>query len=191
MQIRVHAIERNVTVLGPDHRFGIWVQGCFRKCSGCMSPETWNPEGGTLYETQELAEKFLKSGCDGITISGGEPFLQSEALAEWIHLCGDVGVIVYTGFLYEELQQRPDAAALLAVCDMLVDGPFVEELRDGKNLRGSSNQRAILLTERYRDVADSFGTKPTQIEFFLHDDVTHLIGIPSPEWLERMKKMKW
>ncbi len=191
MQIRVHAVEKNVTVLGPGRRFGIWVQGCPRKCPGCMSPETWDPNGGMIYETQELAEKFLQSGCDGMTISGGEPFLQPEALAEVIRLSGNPGVIIYTGFLYEELLRRPDAAALLAVCDMLVDGPFLEDLRDGKNLRGSSNQRAVLLTDRYQETAASFGTLPTKIEFFLHDDVTHLIGIPSPEWLERMKKIKW
>jgi len=191
MQIRVHVLEKNVTVLGPGHRFGVWVQGCFRKCTGCMSPETWDPEGGMLYEAAELAEMFLRSGCDGITISGGEPFLQPEALAEFVRLSGNPGVIVYTGFLYEELLQRPDAAALLSVCDMIIDGPFMEELRDGKNLRGSSNQKAVLLTERYQKEAASFGTLPTKIEFFLHDDAAHIIGIPSEEWLERMKKTKW
>ena len=191
MQLRVHEMEKDVTVLGPGRRFVVWVQGCFRKCPGCMSPVTWDPEGGTLYDTATLAERFRKSGCSELTISGGEPFLQPEALAEFIRFAGNPGVIVYTGFLYEELLERPDAAALLKVCDMLVDGPFMEDLRDGKNLRGSSNQRAILLTDRYRDVAESFGTLPTKIEFFLHDHATHLIGIPTPEMLERMKKINW
>ena len=191
MQIRIHAVETNITTLGPGRRFGIWVQGCDRKCPGCMSPETWNPKGGTLYNTSELAEMFLHSGCDGITISGGEAFLQPDALAEVIRLSGNPGVIIYTGFLYEELLLRQDAAPLLAVCDLLIDGAFIQKLQDGKNLRGSSNQRALPLTDRYRETAASAGTMPAQIEFFLHDNVTRLVGIPSPEWLERVKKINW
>lgn len=150
-----------------------------------MSPETWEMDGGILYSTQELAEAFQKSGCQEITISGGEPFLQPEALAEFIRLAGDTGVIIYSGFTYEELLELPDAEPLLNVCDLLIDGQFVEELCDGKNMRGSSNQRAIMLTDRYQEVAAHFGTQSTKIEYFFHNDMTRMIGIPRPEWLAR------
>lgn len=189
MNIRIHTTEYPITVLGPGKRFGVWVQGCCRRCPGCMSPETWNAEEGILYDTQKLAEDFLKSGCDAITISGGEPFLQAEALAEFIKYAGRPGVIIYTGFTYEELLKKADASCLLECCDLLIDGPFIKELQDGKNMRGSSNQRAVLLTKLYENAANSFGTERSRIEFFFHNDATRMIGIPTPEWLEREKKM--
>ena len=154
-----------------------------------MSPETWDMKSGVLCDIKKLADDYFKSGCNGITISGGEPFLQSEALAEFIKLAGRPGVIVYTGFTYEELLERSDASYLLDTSDLLIDGQFIEKLRDGKNMRGSSNQRAILLTELYKDIAASFGTEQTKIEFFFHNDTTHMIGIPTPEWLEREKTL--
>lgn len=189
MNIRIHTTEHPITVLGPGKRFGVWVQGCFRKCPGCMSPETWDNEGGMLCDTQKLAEEYLKSGCNAITISGGEPFLQTEALSEFIRYAGRPGVIIYTGFTYEELLERPDSSCLLECCDLLIDGPFIEELQDGRNMRGSSNQRAIILTELYEDVANSFGTERTRVEFFFYNDTTRIIGIPAPEWFEHEKKM--
>lgn len=189
MNVRIHTTEYPITVLGPGKRFGVWVQGCCRRCPGCMSPETWNMEEGVLCDTKSLAEEYLKSGCDAITISGGEPFLQTEPLSEFIKYAGRPGVIIYSGFTYEELLKRPDASCLLECCDLLIDGQFIEELRDGRNMRGSSNQRAILLTELYEEVANNFGTEQTKIEFFFHNDTTHMIGIPTTEWLEREKKM--
>ena len=190
MNIRLHTTEYPVTVLGPGKRFGIWVQGCCRRCPGCMSPETWDMEGGTLCCTKDLVAAFIRSGCSEITISGGEPFLQAEALAEFIHQAGDPGTIVYTGFTYEELLSHSDAVPLLEACDMLIDGQFIEELCDGKNMRGSSNQRAILLTDRYQKTAETFGTESTKIEFFFHNDKTHMIGIPTPDWLARERRSK-
>ena len=166
LNLRIHTTEYPVTVLGPGKRFGVWVQGCCRRCPGCMSPETWDLNGGIICDTKNLAEDYIRSGCDGITISGGEPFLQPT---------------------YEELLKKPEVFVLLEQCDLLIDGQFIEELRDGKNMRGSSNQRAFALTDKYKDTAKIFGTEPTRIEFFFHNDTTHMIGIPTPEWLAREK----
>jgi len=185
MTLRLHAVESPVTVLGPGKRFGVWTQGCCRRCPGCMSPGTWELSGGFETEPAALADKFRSSGCAEVTISGGEPFLQSAALAAFLQLAGWPGVIVYTGFLYEELLEMPDASPLLGVCDLLIDGAFVQELCDGRALRGSSNQRAILLTERYRDLLADFGTSPCRVEFFSHQNAMRMVGIPTPEWLER------
>ena len=187
LNLRIHTTEYPVTVLGPGKRFGVWVQGCCRRCPGCMSPETWDLNGGIICDTKNLAEDYIRSGCDGITISGGEPFLQPEGIADFIQLAGRPGVIIYTGFTYEELLKKPEVFVLLEQCDLLIDGQFIEELRDGKNMRGSSNQRAFALTDKYKDTAKIFGTEPTRIEFFFHNDTTHMIGIPTPEWLAREK----
>ncbi len=185
MTLRLHAVEYPVTVLGPGKRFGVWTQGCCRRCPGCMSLGTWELSGGFEMEISALAEQFRRSGCAEVTISGGEPFLQAGALAEFLHSAGNPGVIVYTGFAYEELLEMPDASPLLEVCDLLIDGGFVQALCDGKGLRGSSNQRAIPLTERYRDLLADFGTAPCKVEFFSHQNAMRMVGIPTPEWLER------
>ena len=193
-RLRIHAAEQNVSVLGPGKRFVIWVQGCPRRCPGCMSPETWDPAGGEDIPVAALAQDVLCSQCGGLTVSGGEPFLQAEPLAELIETVrrsADLGVIVYTGFLYEELLHRPDAARLLALCDLLIDGPFQQEKQDGKALRGSSNQRAVMLTERYRDAIPEFGKGGCRVEFFTRPDATHMVGIPVPGMLTRMEQTDW
>lgn len=152
-----------------------------------MSPETWDLNGSILCDTKKLAENYIKSGCDEITISGGEPFLQPEGLADFIQLSGRSGVIIYTGFTYEELLKKPEVFVLLEQCDLLIDGQFIKKLCDGKNMRGSSNQRAFALTDMYKDTVSGFGTEPTRIEFFFYNDTTHMISIPTPEWLAREK----
>lgn len=161
--IRLYRMAPDVHTLGPGNRFCLWVQGCARHCPGCMSPETWDPEGGTLWTEEELARRIGQFEFEGLTISGGEPFLQPGALARLVRLLRtgrDMGVLVYTGFTLEELRARhdPDTDAFLAQIDLLVDGPYREELDDDGALRGSSNQRALCLSKRYEArVKDWFG----------------------------------
>ena len=191
MQLRLHMTQRDITALGPGRRFGVWVQGCKRRCPGCISPETWSLDGGYEVSVSELAQEIVRSGLEGITISGGEPFLQADALTRLIQMVRrerDVGVIIYTGNRLEELT-APEEQALLSECDLLVDGTYEEALNDGKNLRGSSNQRAIALTQRYEQEAAEYGTKPTQVEFFFHEDKIVMVGIPTGEWIKRAKKL--
>ena len=101
--------------------------------------------------------------------------LQAKALADLIQEVRkktDLGVMIYTGFTLEELQEadNPDYNLLLEQCDLLVDGPYIDELNDSKNLRGSSNQRAIPLTDRYAEYAKQIGTKPAEIEMFYEEE---------------------
>lgn len=158
--IRLYRMAPDVTVLGPGRRFCLWVQGCTRRCPGCMSPETWDPAGGTPWQEEALAARILDFDFDGVTISGGEPFLQAGPLARLLQLLRarrDTGVIVYTGFTLPQLRQMhdPQVAALLAATDLLIDGPYRQELDDDGALRGSSNQQARLLTDRYAGLPDT------------------------------------
>ncbi len=183
MKLRVYAIEDRVNTLGPGERFALWVQGCLKRCPGCMSPESRALTGGREISTEELAQRILKSGRSGVTISGGEPFLQAEALADMItriRSVKDTGIIIYTGYTLEELQESEDGGVhkLLACCDLLVDGEYIEALNDGKNLRGSSNQRAIPLTSRYEKNAAQYGTENGTVEFIMHEDKIRMVGIP-------------
>ena len=94
---------------------------------------------------------------------------------------------LYTGNTLAELQASDDpwVQALLAQCDLLVDGAYIEALNDGKNLRGSSNQNAIPLTDRYRDWVEHYGSEPAKVEFFWKEDRISMVGVPTKDVLER------
>jgi len=145
---------------GPGLRYAFWVQGCSIRCTDdCLNPNCLDPAPKVLVPVDEAAAHILRlqvqHGIEGVTFLGGEPFDQAEALAELgrrVQAAG-LSVVTYTGHTLEHLQRqaRPDWLALLAVTDILIDGPFVPQLRsDSLRWRGSSNQRLIFLTDRYR-----------------------------------------
>ena len=145
MKIRLAApMQRESIVDGQGIRMVIWSQGCKMACPGCHNPETHNPCGGKEFDIEELKNEITKYAKyhQGITLSGGDPFLQPEAnkeLADYAHSLG-LDVWAYCGKTYEQLQDN----VLLSSCDVLIDGPFVKELRDVTlAFRGSSNQRII------------------------------------------------
>lgn len=182
MNLYLHMRQSRVTTLGPGSRYGIWVAGCHRNCPGCIAPDAQDMTKGEAIDTGALAWKIIVSDAEGITISGGEPFLQAQALAELLRIVRgkrDLGVIVYTGYLLEELNDVPHARELLDQTDLLIDGPYIQELDDSKSLRGSSNQRAIPLTDRYRDQLHLYGSGPRKTETFFHGGKTHHVGIPT------------
>lgn len=142
----------------------------------------------------ELAEKIIKSDTEGITISGGEPFLQAEALTKLIHeikkFC-DKGVILYSGFTIEELKKRSDFENLLMCSDILIDGRYIKELDDGRAYIGSSNQRIHFLTERYKNIApEYYSSYKRKAEIKIKNGKLNLTGVPSKETLEIWQKLK-
>lgn len=148
--MRLSGIIPESVVDGPGVRFVIFTQGCPHHCPGCHNPETWDPSGGkemTLKEIVKLIKRKAKN-IRGITLSGGDPFLQAceaAALAREAQKMG-LDVVTYTGYTYEELMaiNGPGFRELLEVTDILVDGPFLIQYRDiGLAFRGSSNQRVI------------------------------------------------
>jgi anaerobic ribonucleoside-triphosphate reductase activating protein len=103
----------------------------------------------------DLMGRILSTpGLRGVTFSGGEPFAQAESLSTLAESLSDAGldVITYTGYTHEQLKSsgRPGWKRLLAATDILVDGPYVRELKTNLPMRGSSNQRLIFLTDRLR-----------------------------------------
>lgn len=145
------------TALGPGLRSGIWVRGCGFRCPGCMTPE-FIPQGRPehVISVEDLYRRVVRGasvfGTEGITISGGEPFEQSIALsrlAARVRADG-MSVIIWTGYVREYLERHASAAVLLEETDVLIDGPFLRERALYAPMRGSSNQRIHLLTNRYR-----------------------------------------
>ena len=150
--MRIAGILRESVVDGPGVRFVVFAQGCVHHCPGCHNPETWDPAGGEEWSVRELFKIIRKSPdrVKGVTLSGGEPFLQADQMADlarYVHQRG-MSVATFTGYVYEDLLDMAscggDCARLLAETDILVDGPYVEILKDiSLRFRGSSNQRVI------------------------------------------------
>jgi anaerobic ribonucleoside-triphosphate reductase activating protein len=134
-------------VNGPGVRFVIWVQGCSRGCAGCFNPSSHPLSGGFDISPEELAKEIPNCGIDGITVSGGEPFEQTLELKKLLALCKDrhLHTMVYTGFTYEELccSNDRDVQDCLSVIDLLVDGPYEENVPPVLPWCGSGNQRIL------------------------------------------------
>ena len=134
---------------GPGLRFTVFTQGCVHNCPGCHNPDTHPMEGGQTIPWETVAEDLKRNPLtEGLTLSGGEPFLQGEDCAKLAAAAHEKGmnVWVYTGYRFEDLLQGGDAAhlALLHQTDVLVDGRFIQEQRAYELLfRGSRNQRLI------------------------------------------------
>lgn len=153
MKVRLAGITQESVTDGPGLRFTVFFQGCEHHCPGCHNPETWDRQGGAEYELADVIGLIKDSPLiRGITLSGGEPFLQPEAaleLARAFHARGK-DVWTYTGFLWEKLLQMEDPAVmgLVRQSDVIVDGPYRQAERiPGLFFRGSANQRIIDVKE--------------------------------------------
>ena len=137
---------------GPGLRMVIWTQGCIHHCYKCHNPQTHSLNDGIIINTDYIIKEMKKLKLHkGITLSGGEPFLQPRPLsiiAKWAKE-HNLDVWCYTGFLFEELVSKlnpmyVENINLLKNVDILVDGKFIYDKRDiGLKFRGSSNQRII------------------------------------------------
>ena len=138
--MRIAGILPHTLVNGGGVRFVVFLQGCPHHCQGCQNPDTWDFSGGTEVSVIDIAEAYKNTKyLDGITLSGGEPFAQQEECAELLKRLPDVNVWIYTGYEYEDICDTP----LAKRADVLVVGPFREDLRCDGQMYGSSNQRII------------------------------------------------
>lgn len=150
-QLRIAGIINESIVDGPGIRLVVFTQGCRHHCPGCHNPHTHSFEGGILIETDDIIKRMKSNPLlDGITLSGGEPFEQAEALSELAQRVRDMGynIMTYTGYTFEYILENKDRIKgwnkLIALTDILVDGRF-EIARKSMLLkfRGSENQRII------------------------------------------------
>jgi anaerobic ribonucleoside-triphosphate reductase activating protein len=155
LEIRIGGTVSESIVDGPGIRFVVFCQGCLHDCPGCHNPESHDLNGGTPVDVEELWMQISKGKLlQGVTFSGGEPFLQAEPLVDLAQKVKAEGLdlVVYTGYLFEELralsEQKPEIYQLLELTDILIDGPYLANQRD-LNLpyRGSRNQRIIMVQD--------------------------------------------
>ena len=205
MKIRLNKAHFPVTTLGHGRRLGIWAQGCGIGCAGCVSRDTWDPNGGwdaDIAEVVDWCDARRASGIDGITISGGEPFEQPEALAALLGaldawragLGRPFDILCYSGLPLRGIERRH--AGILALLDVLIPEPYVHKRRSATPAartpwRGSGNQPLVPLTrlgrKRYGGEAPDAAGAP-RIQLSVDRGAVWFIGIPGPGDMERMAK---
>ena len=146
---------------GPGWRIGIWLQGCELRCTEqCLNPNFLDPEGGYLTPIEDVRQAISNIvgsshvEVKGVTVLGGEPTEQAPALVNLLQEVRnmDLTVMLYSGYTLQTLEQRGDSEVekLLALTDILIDGPFVQSQYDETlPWRGSKNQRIHTLSDRY------------------------------------------
>ena len=149
--MRIAGAIQDSIVDGPGFRFVVFTQGCQKQCRGCHNPGTWALDGGTEIAVSDLIAEMLSNPItDGLTLSGGEPFLQAAGCAQLAFAARGRGfnVWVYTGYTFEELLVKAEVEQpvreLLNMTDVLIDGPFnLAERTLSMKWRGSRNQRVL------------------------------------------------
>lgn len=152
--LRVHATLPGSRSNGPGLRWVLWTQGCTLACPGCFNPTTHSNNAGQILSITEIFQEIasVQADIEGITISGGEPLMQIRPLTrllEKVRTKTSLGVVVFTGFEWGELQNMPGIAAFLVCTDALIAGRYLAERRLAHGLRGSSNKSIHLLSPRY------------------------------------------
>ena len=144
--IRLAGIMDDSLVDGPGVRITVFVQGCHKHCPGCQNPQTWDYSGGYERTVEELIAYAEETAIEKkITVSGGEPFDQPQAVGALLATLHGRGwhTMVYTGYTLETLPEE-GRKLILPYADILVDGPFIEEQKSLDLLwRGSANQRIL------------------------------------------------
>ncbi len=195
--VRLARMHAPVSVLGPGRRVGIWLQGCSLGCRGCMSRDTWAADGGTTTTVDRLVEAAVEAvehhQLTGVTISGGEPFEQPEALhalavglrAALAQRAPDqVDLLVYSGWSWERLLAHHEP--VVRSFDAIVTDPFVDGAPTDAPWVGSANQRLIVLDER---VADRYATvPPRRLQVGIDDSGLWILGIPRRGDLQRLEQ---
>lgn len=155
MKLNLYAVAYPVRALGPGLRVAVWVSGCTRSCPGCISPEMQPWESGRPIETGTLLRRILNLALPltGLTISGGEPLDQADALGEMIRGLRRArpawDVILYSGYTREEIAGGElEKRTLLELTDVLIDGPFRKDEPSDHPLKGSGNQKIWALSAR-------------------------------------------
>lgn len=176
--------------LGPGDRVCLWTQGCKKRCKGCISPEL-QPYSGNEIDEDVLAKILIqvarKNNCTGITISGGDPLEQSQALLKLLTLLRNEfdDILVYTGFELQDIQDGLvgiEAKKCLDYLDVLIDGKYIDELNyKDCVLRGSSNQNIHFITKGLAPIYAEYMKQGRILESFVHNQNTIVTGIFNKE----------
>lgn len=182
-----------IEVLGYGKRIGIWFVGCPHECQDCSNPELWSLNKKyniSLNSVLNLIENICNNNnVDGFTITGGEPFYQSNQLYLLINKILKItdDILIYTGFTLEQLQMKNDVIInnILKNITVLIDGLYLESLNDGSILRGSSNQKIYILNNKYKCRYDNYlNNTINNIQNFNSGEGIISVGIHKPNFMQ-------
>ena len=192
---RIDSLQWPITVLGFGSRVAIWFQGCSIGCPGCCAKHTWAVDAGksvTLSEVLDWIRSLPPTDIDGVTITGGEPFEQPEALTGLVKslrrdvdFVRDVDILCYSGFPWKRLRER--YGDILRDLDAVIAGPYMER-RPPEWLRGSGNQTVHALSEIGRE---RYGSEPevgNALQIVAAGGGVRIVGIPNRGDLEKMER---
>ena len=144
--IRILDIKYGTSVDGIGLRTSLYCAGCEHHCMGCHNPQSWNENGGEEIAVEALFDTIVDADMN-VTFTGGDPMLHPEGfikLARMIKEHTNKTIWCYTGYRFEDLLKHPLRRELVELCDVIVDGPYIEAERDlSLHFRGSRNQRII------------------------------------------------
>ena len=144
--IRILDIKYGTSVDGIGLRTSLYCAGCENQCPGCHNPQSWDDQGGEEMSVEEMFRLIVDADMN-VTFTGGDPMFHPEGftkLARLIKTHTNKNIWCYTGYRFEDILLHPSRKALLELCDVLVDGPFILSEKDlTLTFRGSRNQRII------------------------------------------------
>lgn len=194
MYLNIAAYTECTEVEGPGKRFVLWVQGCLKRCPGCCNPHMLALEPRWTVKCSEIIRLIQQAkenhSIEGVTFLGGEPMLQAKGLAQVAKTAHaqDLSIMIFTGYTLSELKRLNlnNAKELLGLTDVLVDGPYVESLREmRRNWAGSTNQRFHFLTKRYPHKIIYDSSFRHGVEFRIDDNGLEINGWPCSHNLSR------
>jgi anaerobic ribonucleoside-triphosphate reductase activating protein len=160
--LRIHAIAAHSRSNGPGSRTVIWLQGCKPGCPGCYTPAMHDSAGGCTWDVDDLAVHIAATpDIDGVTLSGGEPFEQPLgvlALLRQLRESSSMSVLIFSSYTRAEIEAKPLGWAILALCDVLVDGHLRVGQPGREGARDAASQHVWRLSQRFDEAA--LGTIP-------------------------------
>lgn len=187
--IRISNYVIKTEVLGPGKRFAIWFQGCKKRCHHCINPQGQELDGGEIISVATLLEIIRQQhDINGITISGGEPFLQYDVLkmlVKRVHEETNLDIMLYSGYTLQELVEMYGSGVMgfLSMTDIFIDGEYRYEEDTGSIYRGSDNQKIYFFTTRFKKYREQiYETKNRDIEFAVDQEEIYMVGVPPKDF---------
>ncbi len=181
MDIQIHKIVKGSRANGPGIRNVVWFQGCSLNCPGCFNPLTHDPLQGEKIQTGTLCRILLDPSfpCNGITISGGEPFQQAAGLLSLLKMLREMDsppILVFSGYTESVLRRNKHFSPCLSLIDALICGPYRRNIPPAfERFCSSGNQKLVILSDRYH--TEDFRDLPLNEIMIDHQGNTEISGI--------------
>ncbi len=192
--INIDTVRLSIDTNGPGRRIVIWTQGCTLNCDGCFNQEQLIHEANKLFDIKELFEiligLLIKYNCEGVTISGGEPFQQAKAVLELGKLVKQKGysLVIFSGYTYKQLKESKnhEVRELLKLGDIMILGRYNRNNTEERTWFNNKDKKIIYNSDQY--INYSFDVNPN-IEFTIIEDTMLISGFPDRQTFEELKNL--